>query len=569
MHKPDRLDALTSWRFVAAAMIVVGHGHALFGSFGLATTVPLEQGVSFFFVLSGFILSYNYPRLDGHGARAHFWAARFARIWPLHIVMLAAWLVLAYEFDRAAFFPGLEGMLRLAANMLLLQSWVPVEGWTTSFNAVSWSLSAEVFFYAAFPWLIAYWPRHWHRLLFAQVAIVALFIVLATLMAKPGAARYVGITSAGLIYFNPLVRVLEFSAGIGAASIVRRISTRRLDFSAGQWLFLELAVIAMCAVGLLAVSPAPGIWGVLGEAGAFYFFKQGLAWMFAVVIAVFAVSRGPCQYVLSRRPLIFLGEISFALYMCHALILRYLEPYEIWVRDAGVAAYALFWLLLLLASTALFYGVEQPARRLVLAMMPLEGRVKQHGRINRTVSVVSLLIWVSMVAAAAVFRPTMREVAHATEVNQFLASEGRRFEGRSGTFDGRYAVIGFAATSHAGDNVTLEFLLRAEITFEVTDMLAVHLNGPDGEILVALGSRMENSRRQLTTQGTYWIERIKISRSQYEAAHSVGVAMYRQVTDLYAVSGGRTDWEGRRLVLPKIDVGAPVVWHRAGVHRRT
>ncbi len=62
-RKAQRLDPITSLRFFAAAMIVIGHAHAIFGSWGIATAIPLEQGVSFFFVLSGFILTWNYPSL--------------------------------------------------------------------------------------------------------------------------------------------------------------------------------------------------------------------------------------------------------------------------------------------------------------------------------------------------------------------------------------------------------------------------------------------------------------------------------------------------------------------------
>ena len=65
ISKPQKLDALTSLRFFAAALIVVHHSNSVFGSMGLSETLPLEQGVSFFFVLSGFILAYNYPVLSG------------------------------------------------------------------------------------------------------------------------------------------------------------------------------------------------------------------------------------------------------------------------------------------------------------------------------------------------------------------------------------------------------------------------------------------------------------------------------------------------------------------------
>lgn len=145
MSRPQKLDALTALRFFAAAMIVIGHAHPLFGSLGIADAAPLEQGVSFFFVLSGFILAYNYPVLAGRAAVRRFWLARFARIWPLHAVMLILWIALIFNFDRQSYFPGAEGLARLAANVLLLQAWVPLSGWSPSFNGVAWSLSAEFF----------------------------------------------------------------------------------------------------------------------------------------------------------------------------------------------------------------------------------------------------------------------------------------------------------------------------------------------------------------------------------------------------------------------------------------
>lgn len=86
----SKLDALTSIRFIAATLIVIGHAHNTFGSAGIATTFALGQGVSIFFVLSGFILAYNYNgRLGNLREVFKFFLARFARLWPLHIVSIA------------------------------------------------------------------------------------------------------------------------------------------------------------------------------------------------------------------------------------------------------------------------------------------------------------------------------------------------------------------------------------------------------------------------------------------------------------------------------------------------
>lgn len=83
-----KLDSLTSLRFIAAAMIVVSHsvGHFHLDPHQVVENLPLAQGVSFFFVLSGFILTYVYQDLQGLKPFMHFLAARIARVWPVFFV---------------------------------------------------------------------------------------------------------------------------------------------------------------------------------------------------------------------------------------------------------------------------------------------------------------------------------------------------------------------------------------------------------------------------------------------------------------------------------------------------
>src|SRR5687768_815860 len=89
-----RLHALTSLRFIAAAMIVYRHLLPYTGpAAGWTGTFPWSQGVSFFFVLSGFILAYNYRAFETPEAVVRFWVARFARVWPVHAVTAVIVLV--------------------------------------------------------------------------------------------------------------------------------------------------------------------------------------------------------------------------------------------------------------------------------------------------------------------------------------------------------------------------------------------------------------------------------------------------------------------------------------------
>ena len=95
-----RLPALTGLRFFAAACIVVLHNRGFFGvpaDFGVP--FAFVQAVTLFFMLSGFILAYNYPSFPTRSAVLRFWLARWARIWPAHVAALVLLLVAVLPFE--------------------------------------------------------------------------------------------------------------------------------------------------------------------------------------------------------------------------------------------------------------------------------------------------------------------------------------------------------------------------------------------------------------------------------------------------------------------------------------
>src|SRR5271156_4621346 len=104
-HLPDhakvgapKLQALTSLRFFAAAMLVVFHSAPQIcpeWSDFVLHKLALNQGVSFFYVLSGFILTYVYPNLQGRESIVKFLRARIARVYPVYVVAFFLYLPLA------------------------------------------------------------------------------------------------------------------------------------------------------------------------------------------------------------------------------------------------------------------------------------------------------------------------------------------------------------------------------------------------------------------------------------------------------------------------------------------
>ena len=223
-----KLDALTGLRIVAAGMIVAHHSRVL------QIPVPnyaLDHGVSFFFVLSGFIIAYAYPKLDGKGEVLKFLVARIARIWPAHFVALL--LVVAFlqmPLDRM-----------FLANMFLLHGWVPSWPWYFSYNAPSWSISTELFFYIAFPALIFQWNRSWWWKWIGSMILVIALIWLGDLLRLPALSQNDEPTLHGLLYINPAARLFEFTTGMVAYSVFTRCES--VSRNLGNRVFIVLETI--------------------------------------------------------------------------------------------------------------------------------------------------------------------------------------------------------------------------------------------------------------------------------------------------------------------------------------
>ncbi|MGA2794941.1 MAG: acyltransferase, partial [Roseiarcus sp.] len=152
---PADLKPLTSLRFFAAAMIVALHlQETLDVPWPDVSDRGLRQGVTFFFVLSGFILTHVYSDQPGLTVRT-FLTLRLARLYPtqlaalLLLVLLLPWREIVYTSPSAD-----VSATALVAKLLLIDALWPTAPLTYSWNGVSWSLSTEMFFYLAFPLLL-------------------------------------------------------------------------------------------------------------------------------------------------------------------------------------------------------------------------------------------------------------------------------------------------------------------------------------------------------------------------------------------------------------------------------
>jgi len=351
------LPTLTSLRFFAAAMIFAFHLREFAPTPLLYALAPaMYHGVSFFFVLSGFVLTYAYADRDISWSR--FFLARYARLAPAHLAALA--LLIAVLPPLYACGQRLEpgaAALALALKAAMLDAWFPVRGVQQSWNNVSWSLSIEMAFYAAFPALLAAMTRR-PALTLGAVAALSAAVPLAA------AAAGVPVFAPGrnaISLFNlascwPPARLAEFALGMATCLAWRRFP--RIGYAwataaeaaavagAGLWLFLVVPSLVGAARGVPFV--------ILRAAGS--------APVFAALIAALAAGQGAIGRLLSWRPFVALGEASFAFYLVHMIVMRALRY---WLGDSPGALDALA--LSLPLAFLLHEAVEIPMRRRILA----------------------------------------------------------------------------------------------------------------------------------------------------------------------------------------------------------
>jgi peptidoglycan/LPS O-acetylase OafA/YrhL len=330
---PKTLDRLTSLRAVAALM-VFGYHLRKWDVWRppLDVTALGYVGVSFFFVLSGFVLVWATSPAD---RAKDFYRRRFARVYPSHLAMLlVAAIVPVVAVDRS--------LPSAVASATLVQSWLaPNDHLVYGMNGVSWSLSCEAFFYALFPLAIALFRRVDDRqrwiFAFGCYTTASLFVLAA------GAA---GSGAPGVAFVNPAIRFAEFLLGMVAALSLRAKTPARVG-PVWAWVVAILVLEALVTrVRLPAPIPDP------------IFALPFLGLLLSAAAADVTGRRG----WLTNRWLIYAGQVSFAFYLVHELLIVNLRR---GLALDGFPAAVLYLVLTTLAAIALHHLVELPCQRLL------------------------------------------------------------------------------------------------------------------------------------------------------------------------------------------------------------
>jgi peptidoglycan/LPS O-acetylase OafA/YrhL len=364
--RAPRIDALTGLRIFPALIVLLSHlkPPAWAGPQLKAFLTSGYAGVTFFFVLSGFVLTHNYfdRFVRGFSLRLviSYFVARLARVYPLYLLLLV-WVT----------FPELWlGKLNDSLwwdHTLALQAWTGTLRDAYAFNAPGWSISVEMFLYACFPVLVFLLLPLLRKPLRAGVALALVVVVMALLTAYFYRSGYATLpwedphSSHRWLYRNPLCRLGDFLLGMFAARLVATwTGLPRRALQAGALLSTAAIVALMC-------------WPEHVYSAVSWDFSYALP----AALLIFCLASAPASWGtrwLGTKPLMLLGEASYALYLCHVQALGRLKagklPPEAWLATNGLTI-----LLVVAFAVGLHVSIERPARELLRTLLdPLAWR---------------------------------------------------------------------------------------------------------------------------------------------------------------------------------------------------
>jgi peptidoglycan/LPS O-acetylase OafA/YrhL len=360
MDKKPLLNALTGIRFFAAIYVVLFHfaGSCKWISVAVDKIVQYGYiGVSIFFVLSGFVLAYNYHDMSFPSGRKRFWAARFARIYPLYIfafiISIPGYLFYTKVDSLSS---GMKFGTQVVLEAGLLQAWTP---WTScGVNYPGWSLSVEVFFYLLFPFILTRLIRLSNRRLLALGVVLWLGLLIAPatyqiLLAFQKDSQTLALEAA-VIDYVPLLHLPQFAIGMIAGLIYVR------ERRAGPSLNKVVAISAWIAFGVIALA-------LFFVSIPYDFVNNGLfAPLFALIFFALAYETSLVAKLLSHPVFRLLGDSSYAIYLLQVP----LADYFTWVTMGGPHQDSIpprllvfYTILLVAASIGSYCLMEKPARK--------------------------------------------------------------------------------------------------------------------------------------------------------------------------------------------------------------
>ena len=381
--RTGEIRALTGLRIVAALWVVLFHFRPLLWDASPRLQDDLSplldagaQGVDLFFILSGFVLTWNYldrmgPTWSGR-ATVHFLWLRLSRVWPVYLVTMhlaALWIIVTLHIGDVPS-PDADKLTAISylRQFFMVQLWFEPFFDGTSWDGPAWSISAEWLAYLIFGALV---------LVIFRVAAVSRARTLFGLAAVAALPPILLLLASGVIYtpWSWLPRIIaQFTAGALACAAVRRLRIGHRGRRRAGYLSVLLGAALVGGLYYYAEHPVPG----MVDSGAL------VSVLFLPLVVALAVGAGTLPALLSTPVFSYGGKISFSLYMIHEPVHTVwnwaVAQYHIALpKSAAKAAVVGLIAVALLLAMLLYHVVEEPARRWMRRMIDT-GDVRQARR---------------------------------------------------------------------------------------------------------------------------------------------------------------------------------------------
>lgn len=301
--KPNKNIAVQGLRGIAILLIIISHCNIFMNENGSNILQYFGAfGVSIFIILSGYLNTkkyYDVP-LTAKGVLRDY-KRKFLKFYPLHILTL----LVALHFIVKGFTTDLvNNIIGIVANLFLVQAFIPYRSVYFSLNAVSWYLSLTVFFILLTPFIVKLVKEMplIAKIIYAVALVVVQFVVALFFSGSSYAHWY--------IYICPFVRIFEYALGIMLFDVLK---TKSKIIRGGGYI-LSLAILLL-SIGVLTPS-------ALFEHNVFLTAVWTVPAVAAVFIAVQLDNR-IISLLLKNKVMVFIGNISFELFLIHQLSIRY------------------------------------------------------------------------------------------------------------------------------------------------------------------------------------------------------------------------------------------------------
>jgi peptidoglycan/LPS O-acetylase OafA/YrhL len=406
MQLRPHLPVLDGIRFFAVLFVVLSHySHWIIVDQGYHDNLTeivdalSALGMALFFVLSGFVIHYNYSDVcPNPGGKRSFFVARFTRLYPLYITLFVIEFVSSFSLNRVAC--GYAGdkwgaFLALPYYLTLTQDWVYGVICQRSLllqyhmvSDVSWSLSLEIFFYVSYPFLVGWLNRQssvWKQIIIAclcQAAVVAFFLFCKSHWYEIERAAFIAFGKEAtvdfgyenslirwLVYFNPVVNLVAFFFGAVVANVYFHIKDKSISEQERIWgsaLTFISVVAVICAHFFIYLDIGKANWLYGGTGSSLY------VPLVAAMIFCLARYSGCLWSQMIGNPLfVNLGKASYSVYLLHAFFGWNARDFY-YLNLSPWFLYAIAVSFVLCISRLCYIGFERPVMRWLRRKMQTE-----------------------------------------------------------------------------------------------------------------------------------------------------------------------------------------------------